>query len=154
MSATAELRQICLGAKGDVRAKPKPYSIERWFWLTQAGTFAFTLLLLASVLFLNWNFQERLTSSLVELQSTLNLNNQIRHAHESTVQAFWNLYSGAEEASASKYEQGVRDIDSLFRQYNELPLPPDERGEVARVRDLETQFLSLTGSMGGKRQQA
>ena len=113
----------------------------------QAGTFALALLLLASVLSLDWSFQERLTSTLAEVQSVLNLSIQIRNEHESTARAFWQLYRGTERTNGSNYYEGVRKIDALVRHYDEVSISAGERAEIGRVRDLETQFLAQTSKM-------
>jgi len=147
VSVATEARQRSVNAKSEARARPKPYSIERRFWLMQAATFAFTLLLLAGVLYQNWSFQESLTSTLDDLHLALLLGANIRYAHENTAQAFWHLYDGGEQEYASKYKQGVHNLDAQLRQYDALQLSRDERVDSDRVRNLENAFIGQTGKM-------
>src|ERR1700693_1783033 len=86
-------------------AKPKPYSIERRFRMMQTGSAGLALLLIATVLFWNQYFQNRLDTSLSHLHATLTLETQIHAGHEVTEHIFWLAYFSKDPALQLKFQE-------------------------------------------------
>jgi signal transduction histidine kinase/ActR/RegA family two-component response regulator len=128
-------------------AKPKPYSIERRFRMMQTGSAALALLLIATVLFWNQYFQNRLDTSLRHLHSTLSLETQIHAGHEVTEHAFWLAYFSKDAALQLKFQEHSQNLSRLLDSFVSFPFPQEDWMEVEELRSEETKFQSLTARL-------
>jgi signal transduction histidine kinase/CheY-like chemotaxis protein len=128
-------------------AKPKPYSIERRFRMMQTGSAALALLLIATVLFWNQYFQNRLDTSLRHLHSTLSLETQIHAGHEVTEHAFWLAYFSKDPALQLKFHEHSENLGRLLDSFVSYPFPQEDWVEVEELRRVETKFQSLTARL-------
>jgi len=133
-------------------AKPKPYSIERRFRMMQTGSAALALLLIATVLFWNQYFQNRLDTSLSHLHSTLSLETQIHAGHEVTEHTFWLAYFSKDPALQLKFQEHSQNLSHLLDNFASYPFPQEDWVEVEELRRVEVKFQSLTMRlMSGRR---
>jgi signal transduction histidine kinase/CheY-like chemotaxis protein len=135
-------------------AKPKPYSIERRFRMMQTGSAGLALLLIATVLFWNQYFQNRLDTSLSHLHSTLSLETQIHAGHEVAEHSFWLAYYSKDAALQLKFQEHSQNLSRLLDNFVSYPFPQEDWVEVEELRRVETKFQSLTARlMSGRRVQ-
>lgn len=133
-------------------ARPKPYSIERRFLLMGAASAGLALLLIATVLFWNQYFHNRLGTSLEQLNATLALETQIQAGHETTEHAFWEGYYSKQAAPVREFEERSRAFDQLLDRFMAFPFPQEDWAEVNGLNRLERKFQEVTtGLMSGSR---
>lgn len=104
------------------------------------------LLLVSMVLFWNLSTEERLETSLDNLNVTLALNRLVHSSHQAEVLSFWEAYDGEPTSSQKKHEDLARKTTELMRRYDAITLSAEEQIEVARLVDLHKDFLALTSS--------
>jgi signal transduction histidine kinase/CheY-like chemotaxis protein len=130
-----------------VRAKPKPYSVERRFQLMQSGRVALAILLISCVLYGNYAFESHLAASLRKLNAALALNRQIHSDQEISSRAFWGVYDSRDFGQRGKYELASQESIKLAEGYDSIPLAGEEKDEVSRLRALQVRFMEQTSGM-------
>jgi len=129
------------------RAIPKPISLERRFVIMQAGTVALALWLVASLLFLDLEFQRHLTASLRELQTALALNSELHSADDDLILAFWQAYSSREPRLQQTFDKDFRLAQDLIQRYIGLRSVTGQQPDIDALVKHEAELLDQTSRL-------